>query len=277
MHTIKDILSKYRNVLQDIYDKHEIEAIFYRILAHYHLINRIDVSLNPELTIEPAQMLEALKELQQYKPWQYITGETAFYGLRFKVTPATLIPRHETEELVDWVIRDCHNLSGLNILDIGTGSGAIAVSLAVNLPQASVTAIDFSEAALKTAEKNARLNHVEITFKQINILKQMACQKHYDIIVSNPPYVREEEKKMMHNNVLQFEPATALFVPDDKPLIFYDKIIRLAQKNSSSYVYFEINEFLKTGLENLLKQTGITVYEFRKDLFGKWRFLKLQP
>ena len=276
MEQIKDILYKFKTVLSGIYDVQEIEAVFYRLLSYYHKLERIDVTLNPDLAIEETKLLLALNELKQQKPWQYITGETDFYGLKFKVSPATLIPRPETEELVEWLISDFENSTELQILDIGTGSGAIAVSLAVNLPDNFISAIDFSEEAIKTAQKNAQLNNVTVGFKQVDIFKQTNCEIHYDIMVSNPPYVRESEKKMMHNNVLQFEPHTALFVSDTDPLIYYKKIIHLAKKNNTSYVYFEINEFLKSDLEILLKENAISSYEFRKDLFGKWRMLKLK-
>ena len=277
MKRVKDILEFYKHGLSAIYDANEIQAIFYRLLSVFYGIERLDVSLNPDLKVDKTKLLSALTELKQQKPWQYITGQTAFYGLKFKVNPATLIPRPETEELVDWIVDDLKNMSSLRILDIGTGSGAIAVSLAANLKDAVVTAIDISEAALQTAEANARLHQVLVRFKQINVLNQTNCEEVYDIIVSNPPYVRESEKMMMQDNVLQYEPSTALFVLDNNPLIFYEKIIRLAIQNRSSYVYFEINEFLKPELENLLKDFEISTYEFKKDIFDKWRFLKLMP
>ena len=275
MRYIKDILGQYKSELSDIYDANEIQAIFYRLLPDFYGIERLDVSLNPDLKVDETKLLSALTKLKQHKPWQYITGQTEFYGLKFKVNPAILIPRPETEELVDWIISDLKNVSSLRILDIGTGSGVIAISLAANLPDASVTAIDISEAALQTAEVNAGLHRVAVRFKQINILNQTDCEEAYDIIVSNPPYVRENEKKMMQANVLQYEPETALFVPDHNPLIFYEKIISLAINNRTSVVYFEINEFLKLELENLLKNFEIANYEFKKDMFDKWRFVKL--
>ncbi len=276
MQSIKNILNEYHAELTDIYKRQEIEAVFFRLLYFYHQIKRIDVSLKPGLQIDETKLSAALIKLKQSQPWQYITGETEFYGMKIKVIRETLIPRPETEDLVDWVINDFKNTSSLRILDIGTGSGAIAVSLAENLPGNFLSAIDFSEETIKTAQNNARLNNVTVQFKQVDILKQTDCEIHYDIMVSNPPYVRESEKKMMHNNVLQYEPATALFVPDNNPLIFYEKIIYLAKKNNTSYVYFEINEFLKSDLEHLLKENGISSYEFRKDIFGKWRMLKLK-
>ena len=275
MKRVKEILELYKQELSDFYNPNEIQAIFYRLLPDFYGIERLDVSLNPDLKVDETKLLSALSELKQHKPWQYITGQTAFYGLKFKVNPATLIPRPETEELVDWIINDYKDVPSLRILDVGTGSGAIAISLAANLPDASVTAIDISEVALQTAQANARLHQVAVKFKQINVLNQINCEEVYDIIVSNPPYVRDSEKSLMQNNVLQYEPSTALFVSDDNPLLFYEKIVRLALQNRSSYVYFEINEFLKSELENLLKDFEIATYEFKKDMFDKWRFLKL--
>ena len=275
MKRVKKILELYKQELTDFYNPNEIQAIFYRLLQSYYGIERLDVSLNPDLKVDETKLLSALSQLKQHKPWQYITGLTEFYGLNFKVNPATLIPRPETEELVDWIVDDLKNMPLLRILDIGTGSGAIAVSLAVNLKDAVVTAIDISEEALQIAKENARLNHVSVNFQQLDILKQSECSRFYDVIVSNPPYVRESEKAMMQVNVLQYEPSSALFVPDDNPLLFYKKIIRLAIQNRSSYVYFEINEFLKSELENILKDFEIANYEFKKDMFDKWRFLKL--
>ncbi len=275
MKRVKDILEFYKHGLSAIYDANEIQAIFYRLLQSFYGIERLNVSLNPDLKVDETKLLSALTELKLHKPWQYITGLTEFYGLRFKVNPATLIPRPETEELVDWIINDFKNISSLQILDIGTGSGAIAISLAANLKNSVVTAIDISEEALQIANENARRNHLFVNFQRLDILKQSECSRFYDVIVSNPPYVRESEKMMIQANVLQYEPSSALFVPDDNPLIFYEKIIRLAIQNSSSYVYFEINEFLKSELEELLKDFDISTYEFKKDLFDKWRFLKV--
>ena len=275
MKRVKEILEFYKQELPAIYDPNESQAIFYRLLSALYGIERLDVSLNPDLKVDETRLLSALNELKQHKPWQYITGQTVFYGINFKVTPATLIPRPETEELVDWIVDDYKNVPSLRILDIGTGSGAIAISLAANLKDAVITAIDISNDALQIAKENARRNHVSVHFQQLDILKQSACYQAYDVIVSNPPYVRESEKTMMHANVLQYEPDTALFVPDNNPLIFYEKIIRLAVQNRSDMIYFEINEFLKPELEHLLKDLGINIYNFKKDIFGKWRFVKV--
>jgi len=275
---VKDILLEFQTQLVGIYEPDEISAIFYRLLSHFYQIDRLKVALNPDISVFGEKLKVALANLKMQQPWQYITGETEFYGLAFKVDEHTLIPRPETEELVDWILKDYQNVSGLRILDIGTGSGAIAISLAVHLKQANITAVDFSEAALVKARQNTDLNQVTIRFKQRDILKmqQSDCDATYDIIVSNPPYVREQERSMMAQNVLSYEPESALFVPDDLPLIFYDKIIQIALDQKTAVIYFEINEFLKADLEILLKHYKLKNFEFKNDLFGKWRMLKIR-
>jgi len=271
----KELLSIYLKELQFLYNPDEIRAIFYRLTHFYYQVTRLDISLNPELETPGNHLIEALQELKNGKPWQYITGKTEFYGLPFYVGFHTLIPRPETEELVDWIIKDTKNQTGIKILDIGTGSGAIAISLAKNLPQTRLTALDISIDALEIAKKNAIYNNVTITFLEKDILETEHCSKHYDIIVSNPPYVRKSEKKIMHPNVLKYEPETALFVPDEEALIFYKKILNIALNNKTQKIYLEINEFLKTDLESLLIQLNITKFVFKKDLFDKWRMLRV--
>ena len=273
---VKDILLEFQTQLGPIYEPDEISAVFYSLLSYFYQIDRLKVALNPDISVSGAKLIEALSNLKKHQPWQYITGETEFYGLPFKVDEHTLIPRPETEELVDWVLKDSQNISGLKILDIGTGSGAIAISLAFHLNQADMTAVDFSEAALSKARQNANLNQVTIRFKQRDILKMRQCEMTYDIIISNPPYVREQERSLMAQNVLSYEPETALFVPDNQPLMFYDKIIQIALNQKTAIIYFEINEFLKTDLEILLGHHNLQNFEFKKDLFGKWRMLKIR-
>jgi len=271
----KNLLSTYLKELQFLYNQDEISAVFYRLAGFYYQVNRLDISINPELEMPDRHLIEALQELKTGKPWQYITGKTFFYNLSFSVNEHCLIPRPETEELVDWIINDFTGRSGLKILDIGTGSGAIAISLAKNLPNAKVTGLDLSHDTLLLAQENALLNKVQVEFLQKDILKTGNCLADYDVIVSNPPYVRRSEKEKMHPNVLKFEPATALFVPDNQALIFYEKILHIALKNKTKNVYFEINEFLKSDLESLLKELNLLNYTFKKDIFDKWRMLKV--
>ncbi len=273
---VKALLQVYQDELKSLYPPEEIEAIFYRLAGHFEGIKRIDVSLNPDMIMQTDILQAILPKLKQHTPWQYITGETEFYGRPFKVNSSVLIPRPETEELVDWIIQDYKNSSKpLRILDIGTGSGAIAISLAKHLSNAAITGYDISKPALETARKNAVLNNVNVDFQQVDILKQDHLQTGFDIIVSNPPYVRIQEKDKMQNNVLDYEPETALFVPDDNPLLFYKKIIDLALLQSPIDIYFEINENLKSELTRLLSKQNIDNFQFKKDLFGKWRMLKI--
>ncbi|AVR43885.1 peptide chain release factor N(5)-glutamine methyltransferase [Christiangramia fulva] len=263
--------------LKDGYPSKEIES-FFNILAEKYLgMTRLEVALAPELALNEEQLSafeSALKRLKQHEPVQYITGETEFFGLHFLVDKNVLIPRPETEELVDWIIQDNKELQNLKILDIGTGSGCIAISLAKNL-KAEVTAFDISEAALKTARKNAKLNKVDVDFRKLDILKLEKLQERYDIIVSNPPYVREQEKEQMQKNVLDHEPKTALFVDDDDALIFYKKIAELAQVSlrQNGALYFEINQYLHEETRDLVENLGFEA-ELKKDIFGNYRMLK---
>ncbi|WP_141882971.1 peptide chain release factor N(5)-glutamine methyltransferase, partial [Flavobacterium psychrophilum] len=221
-----------------------------------------------------------LLQLKEQKPIQYILGETQFFGLPFYVNENTLIPRPETEELVEWIIKEnlkISSLKNLKILDIGTGSGCIAISLAKNLPNASVFAIDVSDKALATAQKNAVLNEVDITFIEKNILQTEDLNQEFDIIVSNPPYVRNLEKKEIHKNVLEYEPHLALFVEDNDSLLFYRKITELATRNLSNngQLYFEINQYLGKETVELLEKYNFKNTTLKKDIYGNDRMIKV--
>ncbi len=277
--TVKQLLADYQEKLKHIYPPEEITAVFYRLTKYYWNIERLDIALNPQTVIPDLRMHKALQKLLNYTPWQHITCGTEFYGKNFLVTKDVLIPRPETEELVSWVIKDVQSdfdpKENVYILDIGTGSGAIAVNLAYHLKNARVEAVDISTEALDIARRNARMHGVKISFDHRDIFKYCDLNR-FDIIVSNPPYVRHSEKKDMHPNVVQHEPATALFVPDDNPLKFYKRIIDLSLKTKQpQWIYFEINENLKPELEALLQSRNITDYRFKKDIFGKWRMLKI--
>jgi release factor glutamine methyltransferase len=244
-------------------------------------MNRLDFALKPgkEISLEEKEKFEsAIQRLSKHKPIQYILGETEFFGLKFKVNKNVLIPRPETEELVQWILDDVgasKNPSNLKILDIGTGSGCIAISLAKNLPDVEIFALDVSEKALKTARENAGLNGVNVNFIQADILNLEALTGKFDIIVSNPPYVREMEKVEMHRNVLENEPNLALYVKDADPLIFYGTIAKLAQVGlqNNGNLYFEINQYLAEETEDILKNTGFKT-ELKKDIFGNYRMLR---
>lgn len=283
---LKVYKSTFIHELSSLYDEKEIESFFYIILEQFHNKKRIDLALNPEMEMDALQLLRwetVLSELKKEKPIQYILGETEFYGLRFLVNENTLIPRPETEELVEWIISNSEGLrqaqsdksAKLKLLDIGTGSGCIAISLAKNLQNSEVSAIDVSEKALETANKNAQINEVEVNFILKNILETEDLEHQFDIMVSNPPYVRNLEKAEIKPNVLEFEPHLALFVDDNDALLFYRKIAELAKKNLSENgrLYFEINQYLGKETVELLENLGFKEVILKKDIYGNDRMI----
>jgi release factor glutamine methyltransferase len=289
--TLLELKHKYLTELDDLYPENEIRS-FFKILSKHRLnFSSVDTALQPDFKIEQHDLdffLHAFAELKQEKPLQYILGETEFYGLPFKVTKDTLIPRPETEELVTWILAEFKQKAknkSLHILDIGTGSGCIAISLAKHLPGATVFALDIAQEALEVAKQNAQLNEVTINFIEGNILdsnissslsKQLSKDQKFDLIVSNPPYVRETEKEEIQNNVLKYEPTTALFVTNENALIFYDKIADFARQNllANGQLFFEINQYLAVETEQLLKDKSFTNTVLKKDSFGNYRMLK---
>lgn len=280
--TIKHYRDYFVQELTPLYDVGEAESFFYRILEARHLLKRIDIALQPELALTVAELEDwnlILEQLKKEIPIQYLLGSTHFYGLKFEVNSNVLIPRPETEELVEWIIESQQLAIGDNkvrILDIGTGSGCIAIALAKNLPNAQVFAFDVSEQALATAQKNAELNQVAIKFIHQSILETEDLGQQFDIIVSNPPYVRHLEKQEIKKNVLDNEPHLALFVADDDALIFYRKIAELAQKNLNpqGQLYFEINQYLGQETLDLLQEMGFKNTELRKDIYGNDRMIQ---
>lgn len=278
---IKEYRNQFTQELTPIYDAGEAESFFYLILEEKMQLKRIDLALHPDLNFSEKEIVVWNSILQQLKkeiPIQYLLGKTSFYGLDFEVNENVLIPRPETEELVDWIIKSnskSKNYKDLKILDIGTGSGCIAVSLAKNIPNSQVYAVDVSEKALATAKKNAELNNVKITFSNQNILKTEDLKQQFDIIVSNPPYVRNLEKEEIKKNVLDNEPHLALFVEDNDALIFYRKIAKLAQINLSEngQLFFEINQYLAKEMVELLEKMNFKNVELRKDIYGNDRMI----
>ena len=278
---IKEYRANFINELLFIYDEKEIESFFYLILEKNHQLKRIDLALNPELELSESQLQEwnaILDQLKNQKPIQYILEETYFYGLPFYVDKNVLIPRPETEELVELIISKNLNFqqsNNLKILDIGTGSGCIAIAIAKNIPNASVFAIDVSEKAIEVAKRNAILNEVEVTFLQKNILEIDDLKQQFDIIVSNPPYVRNMEKAEINKNVLEYEPHLALFVEDNDALLFYRKISELAKKSlsPSGQLYFEINQYLGASTVELVQSFGFENIELKKDIYGNDRMI----
>ncbi|WP_299001767.1 peptide chain release factor N(5)-glutamine methyltransferase [uncultured Tenacibaculum sp.] len=278
---LKHFRAYFTEQLESIFPKTEIDAFFFLLIEEYLGLQRIDFTLQPTLEI-PSKKYDllntALTRLQKEEPIQYILGKTEFYGYPFKINENTLIPRPETEELVEWILNEVKdNKQQLSILDIGTGTGCIPISLKKNLPSANVSAIDVSEETLKVAKDNASLNKAEITFILQDILQTEGLPQQFDVIVSNPPYVRELEKVEIKNNVLENEPHLALFVDDDNPLIFYKKIADLAIKSltKKGLLFFEINQYLGSETIDMLKSKGFTKVELRKDLFGNNRMIKV--
>lgn len=279
--TIRAYRTHFIQALSSIYEEGEAESFFYLILEAKHQLKRIDLALQPDLTFTEVELVvwnSFLEDLKKEIPIQYLLGKTNFYGLDFKVNENVLIPRPETEELVEWILEDCgktDTTSEFSILDIGTGSGCIPISLKKHLPHAKVLAIDVSEKALEVAKGNAKLNGVEVLFILQNILKTTDLLESYDVIVSNPPYVRNLEKQEIKNNVLEYEPHLALFVADDDALIFYKKIGELALKSlrPSGKLFFEINQYLGKETVDLLKDLGFQNVELRKDIYGNDRMI----
>ena len=281
---VKDIRKYYCEQLCSIYDKEEANAMILILFDHYFKIDRVRMALEPDLRLSESEMLTfhfAVKDLLKNKPLQYIIGETEFCDLKFKVNENVLIPRPETSELVHLITnrQQTTDNSQLTILDIGTGSGCIAISLAKQLPQSQVYALDISEKALCVAKDNAYINNVDITFIHDDILSlRNKIETKFDIIVSNPPYVRDLEKAEMRDNVLNWEPHNALFVSDDDPLIFYRNILEFAKTHlkENGEVWFEINEYLGKEMKDLCCEMGFSNVNIYKDFREKERFLSVR-
>lgn len=278
-NSIKKVISTIKSELNGIYQEVEVSSfinlIFEELLGYSRakLLISLDEELNQENLIKINSIID---ELKLQKPIQHILGKTIFYDLSFKVNHETLIPRPETEELVDWIISENKNTE-LKILDIGTGTGCIAVSIAKNLPGSTIYAVDISEKAISLAKENAALNKLKIQCLILDILNpQVDIKDKFDIIVSNPPYVTEKEKRLMQKNVLNFEPALALFVPDDKPLLFYEAITNfgLNHLNPGGKIYFEINEAYGKEMIELLENKGFKNTSLRKDINNKPRMIR---
>ena len=288
--TIKLYRDQFIQELTPLYDAGESESFFYLILEAKHQLKRVDLALQPDLVFSEADLEiwnSILEQLKKEIPVQYLLGTTHFYGLELEVNPNVLIPRPETEELVDWIVQSrifgtkinpeiSGQKSKIKILDIGTGSGCIAISLAKNLPIAEIFALDVSEKALATAKKNAEFNQVQIQFIHQSILETEDLGQQFDLIVSNPPYVRHLEKQEIKKNVLDNEPHLALFVDDNDALIFYRKIAQLAKNNlcPNGQLYFEINQYLGQEMLDLLQEMGFKDTVLRKDIYGNDRMIQ---
>jgi release factor glutamine methyltransferase len=278
--TIKEIIRQFREELSQICNVHEAFQFVWLIFDHLHGWSKTDMMLHDDTKLTVSDHLfvqKALERLKNHEPIQYILGETEFFGLPFEVNSSVLVPRPETEELVEWIIESIEPGKSLRILDIGTGSGCIAISLARHLPDTFVSAWDVSPQALETAKNNATKNGVAVSFEQKDVLRITSDQiEQFDIIVSNPPYVRDSEKELMKENVLNHEPHLALFVTNQDPLLFYRKIVCLAAKSltADGLLFFEINRDMGQETMDLLAAKGFREMELRKDLSGNYRMLK---
>jgi release factor glutamine methyltransferase len=281
---IRQITAEIRRQLAGQYPGTEIESFVRILFGHYLGMTPALVHLSQEIELPAGiegEILSAVDGLKEYRPIQYIFGATEFYGLPFEVTPDVLIPRPETEELVDWITHEYNKNAGLTIVDIGTGSGCIAVALAAGFPNAGIWAVDVSDAALAVARRNAGKNSVNVNFLLGDILKNNLvgfAPGSLDVIVSNPPYITSSEKQQMLPNVLEYEPHVALFAPEDDPLIFYKQIAAFGSKclKDGGRVFFEINEAFPEELANILKQNGYQDITPRRDINGKWRMVSAQ-
>lgn len=277
--TLRNLQKRFLSELVLCYHEQEVLHYFHVLAEEYLQLKRYEISFQQNRLV-PAEtegkFLNAIDQLKKAVPLQYLLGHTEFFGLNFFVDNHVLIPRPETEELVAWVLQSAKDMKNPKILDMGTGSGCIAIALAKNMPGARVSAMDISDEALGIAKKNAVKNLVDIHFFQANILKIPELPSQFDFIVSNPPYVQESEKQLMHKNVLHYEPHTALFVFESDPLVYYRSIVALAKKelNRNGYLFFEINESKGKDMLELLLRSGFGNMELKKDFLGKDRMIK---
>lgn len=281
--TIQAAFTQIITSLAPIHDQREAGNIAHIVMEHITGLSKMDriVYKEKELTDQQsAQLAAALQALLEHQPVQYVTGSSWFYGMELQVNANVLIPRPETEELVEWIVQDVRDSKLLNrrILDIGTGSGAIPLALKKELPAATVWALDVSPGALDTARANAQQQKLDVHFEQVDILDITAARSlpMFDIIVSNPPYICQRERTDMQEQVVAYEPSIALFVPDEDALLFYRQIGLLAKEklNPGGALYFEINEAFGKETAGLLTEQGYINVEVRKDLFGKDRMVK---
>lgn len=274
---MRTIAHKIEEGLANVYSDGEIKALTRIIATELLGVAQMAFYLKDDIVLtaeQEALLNNTIERLKKQEPIQYILGYSDFCGLRFKVTPATLIPRPETSELVEWIASE--TAGNCNILDIGTGSGCIAVSLAHKLPQSKISAWDISPDALAVATENSKTNGCTIAFEEVDILAYEPTDEQFDIIVSNPPYIKENEKEAMHSNVLDWEPHTALFVPDSDPLLFYRAIAKkgLTLLKPGGRLYFEINRAHGKETIEMLAALGYTSIDLRKDFAGNDRMIR---
>lgn len=271
----RELFKNYKQKLSDLYSPDEAASQVQWLFEHFLGISRKDLLLDKKILVIPGKIELAMSQLIMGTPIQYVLGVAPFYGRDFQVTPHVLIPRFETEELVHLIIQE-NTVAAANILDVGTGSGCIPITLSLELPKSRVVGIDISPEALGVAVGNAQSLNASLDFHQVDVLREELPSGPWDIIVSNPPYVRHLEKAAMHKNVTDYEPALALFVPDDDPLLFYRVITQKAvhKLNPGGTLYFEINEAFGRETKQLLEKEGLTEVQIHLDLQGKDRIVR---
>jgi release factor glutamine methyltransferase len=275
---MQQFLKQIKSELKEIYSEAEIQQIVFLLIEKLTGWERsaIIINKNTIFSVQQRELLHSfIEKLKKHVPVQYIIGSAWFYGSKFDVNPDVLIPRPETEELVDWIVKENENIHKLKILDIGTGSGCIAVSLKSVFVHAEVEGWDISEKALETATKNAKNNKCDVAFGLHDILKPIIIDKQWNIIVSNPPYIPFGNKIDMNRNVLEYEPHSALFVEDENPLIFYEAIADFALKHllPGGQLYFEIHKDMGDACLQMLKGKGFMQISLRKDISGNDRMI----
>ena len=273
------VLHEIRDALRGYYSDSEALALAKMLLVEVFGFSTLELygGKDKEFSEKHRSVLaEMIRRLQKNEPIQYIIGIESFCGLTFEVDPNVLIPRPETQELVSWIVEDCQKDEAIRILDIGTGSGCIPVSLAKQLPEAEVESWDISEGALEVASRNCERNEVKVLLRRKDVLNATPEGVFYDVIVSNPPYIADREKVDMEANVLDWEPSLALFVPDDDPLLFYRKIAQLGCEmlKEGGLLYFEINRAYGQETSLMLSELGYNQIELKKDSWGNDRMIK---
>lgn len=272
-----------RTQLQPLYDEGEATTLAHEALNHITDLDKLQriTEKNTLLTVQQMEQYNIIaQKLVAGMPWQYITGVSWFMGRQFRVNDQVLIPRPETEELVDWIKQDNHIRTAISILDIGTGSGCIPISLKLEMPGTEVTTCDISSGALRVATENAQDMQAAVQFLQLDFLDEATWNElgTYDVIVSNPPYITEREKDSMHINVKNHEPSTALFVPDDDALVFYRKIADFGKEhlNAGGAIYCELNRDFAMATKEMFEIKGYSRVEVKEDMHGNLRMLKAQ-
>jgi release factor glutamine methyltransferase len=282
--SINDLVSLFRLELGEYYDYQELNNILFLLMEEHLGLTRMAIHLDPDLQVDDAGSVlikEAIIQLKEYVPIQYILGKAHFYGLQFMVNKHVLIPRPETEELVDWLVHDIREGNKVqNVIDLGTGSGCIAIAVKKTLPHLSVIATDISHEALKVARANAARNDVTVSFHWFDMLKPEGYEtdRSFGAIISNPPYVRKSERLEMKPNVLDYEPGKALFVEDEHPLVFYRAIAEFAHEHlgTGGSIYIEFNEKMGAAVESLFKSLGYQSVQIKKDIHGRDRMARIR-